>query len=47
MKCMNIFEEMKNTLNDMPFVLAPEYFNATHAYLYGDKYNGIHGDAWR
>ena len=37
---------MKNTLNDMPFVLAPEYFNATHAYLYGDKYNGIHGDPW-
>ena len=42
----DIFEEMKNTLNDMPFVLAPEYFNATHAYLYGDKYNGINGDPW-
>ena len=37
---------MKNTLNEMPFVLAPEYFNATHFYLYGDRYNGIHGDPW-
>ena len=42
----DIFNEMKNTLNEMPFVLAPEYFNATHAYLYGDQYNGVKDDPW-
>ena len=42
----DILNEMKSTLNEMPFVLAPEYFNATHAYLYGDQYNGIKDDPW-
>ena len=42
----DILNEMKSTLNEMPFVLAPEYFNATHAYLYGDQYNGVKDDPW-
>ena len=42
----DILNEMKKTLNEIPFVFQPGYFNATHFYLYGDRYNGIHGDPW-
>ncbi len=33
-----IFESMKRTLKDAPFVLQPPYINPTQMYLYGDQF---------
>ena len=45
----DVFESMKKTFNEAPFVLQPPYINPTTMYLYGDRFPDkpeIEGSPW-